>query len=336
MTDSSSPNSPLRRWASRLGLPGARGRRPGRDLAAVGDRHAGGAGGALARPGRRPLRPARAAGAAARPRRGRAARAHRRGAWEELVEEIELPEGTAGSQLGARARAAGRPPARRAAAQGADAAGAAPRRAARRRRQLERRAGTRPPDRLGAGAAHRADARGWRSCPAPAVSLRAARGRPRPAAPPSRSSWRCAATSPAAAASPPPLREVRAAAGRRGAAQGPAGRLRLPRPRAPRAADPLPGARRSMTPALTGASTPRGRSRSRPARRGSRARSRGSRSRRCARSGWSRTAGGRRGRCGATTSSWCWSTGATWSSSADRRRALVPAAGLSGRPRSLT
>ena len=141
----------------------ARGRGPRRDDEAARHRHPGGARRPRARPGRRPLRPGRAA----RPRASPAARRSRcapRRPHEELAAEIELPEGTAGSQL------------ERALELLVDRLLAAPQRrgrtllalrlgaAARRRRQLERRAGAGPADRLGAGPAQRAGARGWRRC----------------------------------------------------------------------------------------------------------------------------------------------------------------------------
>ncbi len=73
---------------------------------------------------------------------------------EELVEQIELPEGTMRAPARPRPRAAGRPPAGGAAAPRPDPARAASGGAAGRRRQLERRAGPRSSQRLGPGPAH--------------------------------------------------------------------------------------------------------------------------------------------------------------------------------------
>ena len=85
---------------------------------------------------------------------------------EDLVEEIELPEGVGGEPARPGARAARRPAAGGAGAERADAARGAARRAALRRRQLERRPGAGPAERGGGG-------------PAPAAGA-AARGAARP------------------------------------------------------------------------------------------------------------------------------------------------------------
>ena len=90
-------------------------------LRAARDRHAGGAS-PRSPPTRSPTASARSGcGRCGSPaaRRSRCGRARRH---EELAEEIELPEGTAGPPARPRPRAARRPPAGRAAAQGADAA----------------------------------------------------------------------------------------------------------------------------------------------------------------------------------------------------------------------
>ncbi len=75
----------------------AGGERVDRRLQAPGPGHPRQARGDLSEPDRRSLRLARAVGASPRPRQGHAARP--REAPEELVAEIELPEGTAGAQL---------------------------------------------------------------------------------------------------------------------------------------------------------------------------------------------------------------------------------------------
>ena len=256
------------------------------------------------------------------PRRGRAAAAAHaaRGAGE----EIELPEGTAGSQL---ERALELLVDRLLAApqrQGTDPARPAPRGAARGRRQLERRAGPGPAERLGPGPALASWRRGCEALPGPATALRLrALGLGPPAARPARARGRRRGAAPA----PPRRRGARGPrrAGRGGAAEDPAGRLRLAGARALGDADPLPGA---LMPGLRRLYAPRaggGPDRSAAA---PRSRSTGSRSRPSARSGWSRTAGGRRSRCAATTSSWRWATAAPSPSSAP----LVPSAGTGSGP----
>ena len=164
------PRAAARRRCWSSGSASAR-RGAGRDAGAARDRHAGGARGASPRPGRRPLRAARAARAAPRPRRRGAAAPAR--PHEELAEEIELPEGTAGRPARAGPRAARRPLPRRPAAQGTDACSAL-------------RLGARCSATAAAGASSRAWAgrpprrgscarcwrRGWRRCPARRASLR--------------------------------------------------------------------------------------------------------------------------------------------------------------------
>ena len=152
-----------------------------------------------ARPGRRPLRAGRACAPCGSPA-ARSAPLRPRRPHEELAEEIELPEGTAGSQLERalellvdRLLAA---PQRR----GRTLLGAAPRRPARRRRQLERRAGAGRPTAsarvLRAVLAPRLEA-----LPAPGGAAAAAGARPRPAGRATSSSSRSAARSRAAVAS---------------------------------------------------------------------------------------------------------------------------------------
>ena len=161
---------------------------------------------------------------------------------EELVEEIELPEGTAGGSS-TRPRAAGGPTPRRAPAPGQDVARAASRRPAQRRRQLERRAGPRPADRVRA-----------RRCAGAGAEARGAAAARRHRCGCGRSAWgrRAADQLELSVRGEEPrrrrlgaaVREVRAAQGA-GAAEGASGRRRLPRAGAPGDAHSLPGPMRA-------------------------------------------------------------------------------------------
>ncbi len=198
----------------RLGVAGARGRGAGRRAGAARDRDAGGAGAARP-PTRSPTASGRSGcGPCASPA-ARRSRCAPRTPHEELVEQIELPEGTAGRQLD------------RALELLVDRLLAAPQRRGRtllglrlgarlgRRRQLERRAGPGPAERLGRGSCAGCSSPRLEALPGPADGAAAAGARLRPAG----------------------RRPARARGRRRRAAAPPARRRRCARsapPRAPR------------------------------------------------------------------------------------------------------
>ena len=151
-------------------------------------------------PTRSPTASGRSACAARRLARGKDEPLRPRRPHEELAEQIELPEGTAGQPARARPGAADRPPAGGSPAPRQDPARPAPRGAAQRRRQLERRAGAGQADRLGPDAALAAGAAAGGAAGAGGGAA-AAGARPRPAGRATRSSSRSAARSRAAAGS---------------------------------------------------------------------------------------------------------------------------------------
>ncbi len=232
---------PVAALAGRLGVPEREAGQPGRGAEAARDRHPGGAGGALARPRRRPLRSRRACGPCGSPA-GRTSCS-------------SAPSTAPGRSWWRRSSCPrGRPAASWSGRWSCWSIDCSPHRGARGERCWGYASAPRSVT-AAAGASRRVSAgRPRRHEPCAPCSCRAggaagarrlavaARGRPRPARLPSSSSSRVRGDE-----SPPPPPRRRPARGprrpgRRLAAQGAAGRRRLPRPRAPRDADALPGA----------------------------------------------------------------------------------------------